>query len=137
MTVASAKFTRKKEQAIANLLQYPTIAEAAAATGIAEVTLFRWLQDPEFAEAYRAARRETVSQAVAYLQQTAGEAVQALREILANSGAPTSSRVTAARTVLEMALKAVELEDLEKRVTALEKQMDTDGGMRREARRQG
>ena len=126
MTVESAKFTRKKEQAIANLLLKPTIAQAAEATGIAEVTLFRWLQDSAFAEAYRAARREAVSQAVSYLQGAAGEAVQTLREVMMDTEAPASSRVTAARAVLETSLKAVELQDLEDRIAALEEAAGTD-----------
>jgi hypothetical protein len=37
-----------------------------------------------------------------------------------NTKAPSSSRVSAARAVLEMALKGVELEDLEARISALE-----------------
>lgn len=120
MTVESAKFTRKKEQAIANLLQKPTIAEAAQETGIAEVTLFRWLQDPDFNTAYKQARREVVSSAVGFLQYAASSAVRVLVSVMNDTDSPASSRVTAARAVIETAIKAVELQDFEERISALE-----------------
>ena len=42
---------------------------------------------------------------------------------MADTGATSSSRVSAAKTVLEMALKGVELEELETRIAALEEQL--------------
>lgn len=63
---------------------------------------------------------EAVSLAITKLQQVCGEAVETLREIMCNKENPPSSRVTAARTVLEMAIKAVELEDLAEKVEELE-----------------
>lgn len=117
------KLSRKQEQAIAALLTAPSITEAAQQTGIGEQTLFRWLKDPAFAEAYRQARRQVVQQAITQLQAACGEAVENLRVIMGNPEAPASARVSAARTVLEMAVKAVELEDLEQRLSALEAHM--------------
>jgi hypothetical protein len=49
-------------------------------------------------------------------------AVETLEAIMQDSEAPASARVSAAKAVLEMAIKAVELEDLEARITALEQQ---------------
>ncbi len=68
------KLSRKQESAIAALLSAPTIKEAARTSGISEVSLWRWLQLPEFAIAYRAARRQVVERAVSELQAAAGEA---------------------------------------------------------------
>ena len=118
------KLSRKQEQAIAALLSEPTIAAAAEKVGVGEVTLWRWLQREDFQADYQQARREAVAQAIAALQRASSEAVQALREIMVDSGAPASSRVSAAKTVLELALKGVELEDIERRVTALEEAAD-------------
>ena len=119
------KLSRKQEQAIAALLSEPTICAAAKHIGVNEATLYRWLQHEEFQTSYRQARRESVTQAIAGLQQACGEAVQTLREIMTDSEAPASSRVTAARAVLDTALRAVELEDIEERVAALEDAVDT------------
>jgi hypothetical protein len=46
-----------KEQAVAALLAEPTIVAAARSLKISERTLRRWLEDPEFHSAYRAAKR--------------------------------------------------------------------------------
>ena len=116
------KLTRKQEQAIAALLAAPSVGEAAQQTGVSEPTLYRWLKHDAFQTAYRAARREVVRQAVAHLQRASGEAVHTLQAIMGNAEAPASARVSAARTVLDTAIKAVELEDLEARIAMLEQQ---------------
>jgi DNA-binding MurR/RpiR family transcriptional regulator len=114
------KLTRKQEVAIAALLTAPTIADAAHAVSISEPTLWRWLQRKDFQTAYRKARREAVSQAVAYLQRVAGEAVDTLRVVMRDSQKPASARISAARAVLELAIRGIELEDLEARLQVLE-----------------
>lgn len=121
------KMTRKMEAAIAALLTSPTIGEAAAAVGIHEQTLWRWLQDSDFQVHYREAKRQAVAQAVARLQQASGEAVETLRSVMTDPEAPASSKVTAAKTILEMAVKAVELEDLAGRIEAVEKAIEQRG----------
>jgi transposase-like protein len=116
-----AGLTPKKGEAIAVLLTVPTISEAAKHMGVGERTLFRWLQqDTDFQAAYREARRQAVQHAIARIQQATGKAVTTLEEVMTNPESPSSSRVSAARTVLEMAIKAIELKDLDGRVVALE-----------------
>jgi len=94
--------------------------EAAQAADVGESTVFRWLQDPDFQEAFQKAKQQTVRQAITRLQQVTGEAVDVLKKVMTDSGSPAGSRVTAARIILDTALKAVEMEDLEARVAALE-----------------
>jgi len=122
------KLSRKEEAAISALLTQGTLAGAASVAGIGEATLRRWLQRDDFQSAYRRARREAVSQAVAHLQRVSGEAVETLRVIMNDDQKPSSARVTAARVILEMSIKAVELEDLEVRITALEALSAAKGG---------
>jgi hypothetical protein len=122
------KLSRKQEQAISALLTQGTLAEAASLAGIGEATLRRWLQRNDFQAAYRRARREAVSQAVAHLQRVSGEAVETLRTIMNDDQKPSSARVTAACVILELSIKAVELEDLEVRIAALEALSAAKGG---------
>src|SRR5918997_1873267 len=108
MTSATgSKRLRKEEAAIAGLLTEPTIAAAAAKAGVSESTLVRWLQEPTFKAQYRAARREVVEGAIGRLQQAATQAVDTLTRNL-TCGVP-AVEVGAARTVLDQALKAIEL----------------------------
>lgn len=119
------KMTRKRDVAIAALLTMPTIATAAGRAGIAESTLLRWLRLPNFRESYKQARREAVGAAIATLQRAAGDAVLALQIIIRDKEAPASSRVSAARAIIEFAIRGVELEDVLARLEALEAQEGT------------
>jgi hypothetical protein len=94
------KLSRKQEDAISALLTQGTLAEAASLTGIGEATLRRWLQRDDFQAAYRRARREAVSQAVAHVQRVSGEAVETLRTIMNDGQKPSSACVTVARVIL-------------------------------------
>ena len=115
-----AKFGRKQEVAIAALLTQRNIDESAKAIGIAPNTLLNWLKQPEFDAAYREARRVAFRQSVARLQQASGAAVSTLLKIMVDANAPHSTRVRAADSVLDHAAKAIEIEDIEARVAALE-----------------
>ena len=117
----SNKLGRKREKAVLALLSQRNIEDAARAVGIGPRTLYRWLQDPEFDAAYRAARRATFSQSTARLQQMCAAAVSTLGKIMVDQNAPAASRVRAADSVLDHAAKAIEIEDLEARVSELER----------------
>lgn len=121
MKVSTGKLSRKQNQVIAALLEMPTMREVAEAVGIGETTLFRWLKKEDFQNAYREAKRRVIGLAINRLQKASSEAVQTLTEIMNDVDSPTTARVTAAKTVLEMAFKAIEGEDLEARIAALEK----------------
>jgi len=116
-----AKFTRKKEEAIAALLTQRNVEEAARTAGIGTQTLLRWLKIPEFQAAYRDARRAAFSQSIARLQQASSAAATTLLKIMLDVNAPASTRVRAADSVLDHAKHAIELEDVEARVSELER----------------
>ena len=115
------KLSRKKEQAIKALLENDTHADAAKAAGIAEATLWRWLKEPEFKEAFRSAKLRVLEEAITKLQKASGQAISALLAIVLNDQAPASARVSGAKIILETAVKTVEIEDIQVRLTALEK----------------
>jgi len=111
----------KKERAIIALIEEPTIREAAKVAGVGQTTLYRWLREDEnFQNDYREARRQVVQKAIGALQRATGDAVKTLQDVMRDAEAPASARVSASKTVLEMAIKGVELEDLEARVGRLE-----------------
>lgn len=115
------KFGRKKEEAIAALLTQRNVEDAARAIGIAPNTLLRWMKLPEFQAAYREARRAAFGQAVARLQQGASAAATTLLKTMIEPNTPASVRVRAAECVLNHAMKAIEIEDIEARVSELER----------------
>jgi L-ribulose-5-phosphate 3-epimerase UlaE len=127
MTGHGAKFGRKQEEAIAALLSHRSIDDAAQAIRIAPRTLLRWLQLAEFNAAYRKARRATFSQSIARLQQATSAAVSTLLKVMVDPSTPASTRVRAADSVLDHSAKAIEIEDIEARVTELERAVEKDG----------
>lgn len=121
MGAKTSNFTRKKEKAIAALLTTDTIEQAANVAGIAESTLYRWLQNPTFLEQYRKARKAAVDQAISTLQERANKAARALVDIAENEEMPPSTRVAAAREILQTSIKGVERDDFERRLEELER----------------
>jgi hypothetical protein len=121
---------RKQEDAISALLTQRNVEEAAHAAGIGARTLLRWLKLPEFQTAYRHARREVYGQAVARLQQGTSAAATTLLKVMIDSGTPPSVKVRAAEAIFNHAAKAIEIEDIEARVAALE-QAASSGTLRR------
>jgi hypothetical protein len=115
-----AKFTRKKEEAIAALLTQRNFEEAARAAGIGIQTLMRWLKLPEFQAAYREARRLAYSQSIARLQQASSAAAATFLKLMVDPNVPAAVRLRAADCVFAHAAKAIEIEDIEVRVAALE-----------------
>jgi len=120
-----AKFGRKQEEAIAALLTQRNIDEAAKAVGIATNTLLKWMKLPEFQTAYREARRAAFGQSIARLQQGTSAAAATLIKLLVDPNTPASVRARVADSIFAHASKAIEIEDIEARVSELERAAET------------
>jgi hypothetical protein len=116
-----SKFGRKKEDAIVALLTQRTIEDAARAVNVSTKTILRWLKDPEFDVAYRAAKRAAFGQSIARLHNLSSAAVSILGKVMLDSATPPATRVRAADSILEHTAKAIEMEDIERRVSELER----------------
>lgn len=115
-----SKFGRKKEEAIVALLTQRNVEEAARVAEIGTQTLYRWMKDPQFDAAYREGRRAAVSQTYARLQQASSAAASTLVRLMVDADAPASTRVRAANSILDHSRHAIEIDDIEARVAALE-----------------
>lgn len=113
-------FGRRKELAISALLANSTITRAAAQAGISERTIRRWMRDPVFVRRYREERTRTLEATTNLLRKESVRAVRTLASIAGNSRAPVTARVSAARAIVELTFKGVELHDLEERIGQLE-----------------
>lgn len=111
----------KRDKAILGLLTQPTIQEAANFAGISDVTLWRWMQDEEFSNRYKQAKHMAFNQAIGRLQQASTIAVDTLQSVMQDGTAPPSSRVSAAKTVLELSHKSFEIEELANKIAELER----------------
>ena len=78
------------------------------------------MKEPEFHAGYREARRVAFRQSVARLQQASSAAVSTLLKVMVDPATPPATKVRAADSVLGHSAKAIEIEDIEARVAALE-----------------
>lgn len=110
----------KADQTIAAILLHPTLIKAAQFLGINEATLWRRMQYSDLRRGLREAKKRIYQQALLRLQTIAIEAVDTLATIMKDPSEPGSTRVSAARTILEGASKAVECDELRNRIEGLE-----------------
>jgi hypothetical protein len=111
----------RQAKALEALLQEPTMTRAAAAGGVNERTLRRWLAEPAFRDAVFRARREAFGQAIWLTQRYAAVAVATLVKVMQDQTAPPSAKVSAAAMVLKFGREGMELDDLAERVETLER----------------
>ena len=110
---------RTAELLLVALLRQPTVKDAAAECGVTERTVFRYLQNPDFRERYKAARRGAIDDAVRELQGKSLQAVEALARNLTCGNAFAEN--TAAQMILAHAIKGVELQDLQSEVEEIKR----------------
>src|ERR1017187_2039889 len=116
-----SKLTPKQEEPGLALLTNPGGDNAGRAVGIAPRTLYRWMNEPVFDKAYRKARRDAFGQGTARLQQASSAAVSSILKIMVDQHAAASTKLRAAELVLTHGAKAIEIEDVEARVSELER----------------
>ena len=121
MSGHGSKFGRKIEAAAAALLTARSSEEAAQTVGISPATLRRWQKEPEFEAAYSAAKRAAFGQAIGRLHHFSSAAVSTLGKVMLDAATPPATKVRAADSILALTAKAIELEEVEGRLAALER----------------
>ncbi len=117
--------TRLVERAVAALLIKPTIRAAARECGVSSRTLQRVMKQPEFESAYRDAKCRLVREATAKLTANSGRAADVLRKVFDDRKATPGARVAAATQTIRLTLEGYEIEELERRISDLEKKRET------------
>jgi hypothetical protein len=114
----------KREAAVLALLTARSVEEAARVADVPVRTLHRWMKEPAFDAAYRQAKRDAYGQAIARLHQMSSAAVSTLGKVMVDPATPPATRVRAADSILNHTTKAIEIQDIEARVTELERAGD-------------
>jgi transposase-like protein len=116
------KLERKREAAVAALVEEGTIERAARKVRVSASTLKRWLRtDREMQRLFRAARHELLDRTLFWLQMGSGNAVATLIKNLTNESA--SVQLAAANSLLNHLGRITEQVSLEERLAALEAQI--------------
>jgi len=127
------KLTRKAEQAIAALLEHPTIDEAAKACGVSKRSLLRWLQRDDFQKRYREAQRAVVDSAITKLQAATVRAVETLERNLTCGNFFAEN--AAAQAILTHSFKAIEMRELQEQIDEIKTLIATRESGKHESRR--
>ena len=121
MARSREKIGGRKEAAILALLTARSVEDAARAANVPPRTLYRWMQDPNFDAAFRRTKRMTFGQSLARFQQAAGAAAGIMLKIMVDNTVPATTRLKAAVSVFSHARDAIETEEIEARLAALER----------------
>lgn len=116
-----AELTGKETKFLTALLSSSTTAEAIAKAKIAENTAYRYLRDDRFKGELRKARRDIIFKTTSSLTASTERALSVLNDVMVDQDAPASSRVAAAKLVLDVAFNAVQADDIQERIERLEK----------------
>lgn len=118
-----------KEKVAVNLLTCSTLKEAAEKSGISEATLYRLRKNEAFQDVLKAVKDSIFNDAMQKAQSYALESLEVLRTIMNDTAATDSSRVSAARTVLELGLQLRTTELVQQEIEELKKGMIQNEGI--------
>jgi hypothetical protein len=110
----------RQVKALAALMTASTIEAAAKAAGCSERQLRRWMDDPVFVAALDAAQRQAIDAALRRLTSLSVAAGAVLAQVMADTSAPSASRIRAADIVYGRMITLRDLTVLEQRLAALE-----------------
>lgn len=113
--------TISNEIIISALLTCPTLDKAAQMCGLSVRQLYERRQDAAFMQKLAEAQTQALATTTRFLQHATGSAAAALLEIVENREQPAQVRVTAAKAILEQAIRLTETVDFGERLDALER----------------
>ena len=113
--------TDRQRRVIPHLLASPSTEEACRRARINKSTVYEWLRDETFRQELRRQRDAVIERALDSLKANIAKATETLVKHLDSTRENISIR--AAENIIEFAQKALEHEELEKRIEALESRL--------------
>jgi hypothetical protein len=114
------RLSPRKARFASALLTTNTVADAARQAGISERTAFRYLEDPAVQAAVGRGLDDTLADATRQITAAVGKALSVLETILEDPSAPPTSRVAAARLILDAGPRYRQTLDLANRLAVVE-----------------
>ena len=124
-TNAEPKLTERQRKAIPFIVSSPTHTQGCKKAKINKATFYKWLKAPEFKAELDRQRDQVASEAFGVLTQSLTKAVETLAGLLDNKD--DRLKRLAAKDVIDFIIRHKENEDLDRRLTEIEKQLETRG----------
>jgi hypothetical protein len=102
--------SRRQELVLLSLLENPSITAAAKSSGISRNTIYKYLDDQNFASEYRKRRRQSFSAATALLNRASSIGIQKLVEMILSPNTVDTARISAIRCLLQYSQSSLEAE---------------------------
>jgi len=112
------KLTDRQKCLLVELVRTTDIQAAAKTASVARSTVYRWLQDPVFAEELTRKRNQTMNEALESVKTLTGRAARELGALLDTEDERLRRQIC--RDILAHSVKVRELEQIEQRLTRLE-----------------
>ena len=122
----NGRLTDKQRRVIPYLLTSPSTEEACRRARINKTTVYEWLKDEAFRQELKRQRAAAIEQALDSLKANLTKATETLVKHMNSERENISIR--AAESIIEFAQKALEHEELEQRIEALETRLAQQGG---------
>ena len=106
-------------KAIPHLVTSPTFEEGRKKARLSKNALYKWLKNPAFKDELIQQRNIVITEAMETLKANIGQAVNALIELLDTEKESLKRQV--ANDILNHGLKVIELQEMEKRLSELER----------------
>ena len=118
----SESLNAKQLRVIPYLLAAPSIEEGCKRAKVSKATVYAWLKEEAFREELRRQREEVVREALETLKANVSKATETLVKLLDSDKEGIQAR--AAEDIIEFTQKAIELEELERRIASIEEGLD-------------
>jgi phage terminase small subunit len=120
-TEKKPQLTDRQLKAIPHIVSSPTYTEGCKKAKVNKGTFYKWLKDPEFKAEVDRQRDEVAAEAFGVLSQSLTKAVETLAGLLDNED-DRLKRLTA-KDIIDFIIRHKENEDLDKRLTEIEKRL--------------
>ena len=122
----SKALTARQTRVIPYLLDASSIEDGCKRARVSKVTVYAWLKQENFRQELKRQRDELIRGALDSLKANLSKATETLVKLLDSDSEPMQAR--AAEDIIEFGQKALEHEELEKRIEALEERLLQQGG---------
>ena len=116
----------QRQAVLDSIIAGGSVKQAAAAGTVSEKTVRRWLDVPQFAAEVAGARKAVSKRIMAAVTSRAVQATEVLEEIMGNQKASPYARVQAAKSILDIAFKAIETSEIIERIEQLERHAEEE-----------
>jgi len=122
----NGRLTERQQRVIPHLLASPSTEEACRRAKINKTTVYEWLKEDTFRQELKRQRAAVIERALDSLKANISKATETLVKLLDSDKEAIQAR--AAEDIIEFTQKALEYDELEKRIRSLEESISQKKG---------